>query len=130
MKHDRFVLQCLFAIAWSDGELVEEERELLRSLGSAMNLSDDLASEVEGWYANAPDPEVGAPLSFSSQEAERLMRWIFEIASADMIFSLKEYQFVTRLREHIGMTEDMYHRLQREVEEQIKEESALRREKP
>jgi hypothetical protein len=117
MNNTRIMLHCLFSAAWADRKLDERERVWLEDCVSELHISEALRNDITAWYQRAPaEPEWrGTVLTW--EDAETLMRRVLEIVTIDTTFCLREYRFVHRIRNVLGMTRNEVYRIQGEVED-------------
>ncbi len=109
-------LHFLFASAWSDGELVTEEREILQTILSGVDLPKDAVNHVWAWFEEAPEEPNWEDLKEDPVMREVFMRQAMVLAGSDMVFNIEEIQYLDRLREKTGMEEAEYHSLWSDVE--------------
>lgn len=106
----------LFDVAWADGSLEREEAEILSTILSGIDLSDDDASTLRGWFEEPP-PEPDWSLAQDNQElGDMLMRQSLVLAGADLEYTADEMSYLARLRDRLGMEEDRYHAIWKGVE--------------
>ena len=109
-------LQYLFAAAWSDGELAEEEREILRTMIYGAELREDMAKICDGWFGERPEEPDWSQLAEDTEMRNIMMRQAMVLAGSDMEFSAAEISYLDRLRERTGMEEAEYYAIWKEVE--------------
>ena len=109
-------LHFLFASAWSDGELVTEEREILQTILSGVDLPKEAVNHVWAWFEEAPEEPNWEDLREDPVMREVFMRQAMVLAGSDMVFNIEEIQYLDRLREKTGMEEADYQSLWKDVE--------------
>ena len=109
-------LQYLFATAWADGELADEEREILRTMIYGAELSPETAQICSGWFDQRPDEPDWEYLARDSAMRTIMMRQAMVLAGSDMEFSSSEIAYLDRLRERTQMDTDEYYSIWKEVE--------------
>ena len=110
----RDVFQTLFAVAWADGELREDERTLLSDLIQR----SEVGGEVGHWFDEAPDEPNWGALKDNAVAASAIMRQAMHMAAADQSVQYEETLLLERLRKKLGLSEQQLASLQREVEQQ------------
>lgn len=107
------VFQTLFAVAWADGELKERERTFLADL---VQRSEE-ASGVTHWFTNAPPQPDWDQLRDAPDTARAVLRQAVYMAAADETVQYEETMLLERLREQLGLSEQEFHQILREVEQ-------------
>ena len=101
--------QCLFAAAWTDGTLGDEERDILTTLASHVELTDAARSRVWSWFDEAPKEPAWESVDPSMQRS--LVEQVFFITSSDGVVNIDEMKLLDRLRIRLGFDEAEFHRL-------------------
>ena len=112
-------VHCVLAVAWADDDLNKVERDFLVGLIERTGLSSDARQELMGWLDSPPPDPDWSMLSAHPTLGEDILRQALILACMDMTVTAKEMSFLHRLREHIGMDELVFYRVQRDVEEII-----------
>ncbi|QDG54803.1 hypothetical protein FIV42_29870 [Persicimonas caeni] len=107
------VFQTLFAVAWADGELRDRERTFLMDLVQR----SESAPEVTGWFSEPP-PELNWEGYRDEETAIALVRQAAYMAAADETVQFEEVELLERLRAQLGLTEQQFHGVLQEVEEE------------
>lgn len=107
------VFQTLFAVAWADGELRERERTFLMDLVQR----SDQAGEVTGWFSEPP-PALNWEGYRDEETAVALVRQAAYMAAADATVQFEEVELLERLRSQLGLIEQQFHGLLKEVEQE------------
>lgn len=118
MTNDEKVMffQCLFAIAWTDGGIGEQENAILATLFNNVELDPERRSEISRWFDAAP-PEPDWPTAAASSELRRaLVGQVFLIAASDGIVNADEIAMLERLRDRLSMPNDEFQAIAVEVE--------------
>lgn len=109
-------LQYLFAAAWSDGEIAEEEREILRTMIYGAELTAETAAICSDWFTTRPSEPDWEALANDSVMRTIMMRQAMVLAGSDMEYSASEIAYLDRLRERTQMEADEYYSIWKEVE--------------
>ena len=116
--HERLkIVHFLFAAAWADGELAQEEGDILATLLSTIELEPGELDRVQGWFSAAPPSPDWTSLSQDPETSEAVVRQALVLAGADLTYSLDEIQFLERLRKLAGLDDARFHAMWREVEQ-------------
>ncbi|MGM0557894.1 MAG: TerB family tellurite resistance protein [Myxococcota bacterium] len=108
------IFRVLFAIAWTDGELAEQERMFLKELYERVETDFDAGP----WFEKPPQAPDWNRLRADAETKEALLRQAMHVAAADQRVTIEENWLLDRLRAHLGLSEDRFHELQLEVEQQ------------
>ncbi|MFP4599553.1 MAG: hypothetical protein ACOC9J_05380 [Persicimonas sp.] len=106
------VFQTLFAVAWADGELKEQER---RFLGDLVERSE-AGSEASKWFTEPPAEPDWNRLSADASLAATVLRQAIYMAATDKTVQYEETLVLDRLREQLGISKEDFQRIQQEVE--------------
>ena len=109
-------LQYLFDAAWADGALASEEAEILSTILSGIEASDDELTRIRAWFDSAPPEPDWAVARGNAELSEILMRQAMVLAGSDLEYSQDEMAYLERLRERLGMDEAVYHGIWQRVE--------------
>ncbi len=112
-------VQCVLAVAWSDDDLNKVERDFLVGLIERAGFSGDARAELMGWLDTPPPEPNWSLLAENPELGEDILRQALILACMDMTVTAREMSFLHKLREHIGMDELVFYRVQRDVEEII-----------
>jgi tellurite resistance protein len=107
------VFQTLFAVAWADGELREQERNFL---GDLVHRSE-AGAQASAWFKQAPPEPDWQALRADDESASAVLRQAMYMAAADETIQYEETLLLDRLREQLGLSEDDFRRIQQEVEQ-------------
>lgn len=108
------IFRVLFAMAWSDGELAEEERMFLKQLYERVDTDFDAGD----WFRSPPEAPDWNRLRADADTREALMLQAMHVAAADKKVRVEENWLLDRLRAHLGLSEQRFHALQLQVEKQ------------
>ena len=108
----RTLLQVLFAVAWTDGEFAESERNFLKALYERF----DVGEEVAEWFDRPPETPDWNRLQADEEAAEAVLRQVMVVAAADQNIAYEESWLMDTLRARLGVSEPDFHAIQREVE--------------
>lgn len=108
------VFRVLFAVAWSDGELADEERYFLKELYERVDTDFDAGE----WFRSPPEAPDWNRLRADADTREAVMRQAMHVAAADKEVRVEENWLLDRLRGHLGLSEEQFHALQLQVEKQ------------
>lgn len=117
-RHLEF-LSYVFALAWSDGELRDQERAFMRGLVACASLRDEERGQVEVWFEQAPPGVDWSLLADDRLLGRHLMYESLTLAMSDMEVSAEELAFLDELRERAGLDVPTYHALMQEVEQAL-----------
>ncbi|MEC9400374.1 MAG: hypothetical protein VYE40_03410 [Myxococcota bacterium] len=112
-------VQCVLAVAWADNEMNKVERDFLVGLIERAGFGSAAREELMAWLDEPPPEPNWSHLSENPELGEDILRQALILACMDMTVTAKEMSFLHRLREHIGMDELVFYRVQRDVEEII-----------
>lgn len=105
-KEKRIFLQCLFSVAWVDGEISEQENAILAILFNNVGLPPDDREVVNEWF-DAPPPEPDWFVAGSDDEMRNtLLQQVVLIAASDGTVDLDEVGLVDRLRQKLGVDDE------------------------
>lgn len=107
------VFQTLFAVAWADGELRERERTCLTDLVQR----SDQAGDVIGWFTEPPS-EPNWEGYRDEETTVALVRQAAYMAAADETVQFEEVELLERLRAQLGLADQQFHDVLKEVERQ------------
>lgn len=110
------MMQYLFAAAWADGGLAEEEGEILATLLSGMELEEDELSTVRQWFSSPPAEPNWSVLANMPEMQEAIIRQAMVLAGSDLSYSVEEIQFLEKLRDRVGMSNDRFQGIWKDVE--------------
>lgn len=111
--------QCLFAIAWTDGEIGEQENAILATLFNNVSLADDQRDVVSRWFdTEPPEPDWSIPAADAAMR-ESLVSQVFLIAASDGVVNAAEIAMLDRLRDRLGMPNDEFQSIAVEVEKML-----------
>lgn len=121
MQHEfkKTCIQYIFGLAWSDGHFDPVEREFLSTLVDRADLPHDEYMEVITWLESAPPEPNWGLLRQQPQIAQDVLRQAMLLAMLDMSVSVEESAFLEKLKDHIGMTQADFWRIQADVEKII-----------
>jgi tellurite resistance protein len=108
------IFRVLFAVAWSDGELAEQEQVFLKGLYERVETDFDAGS----WFRKPPEAPEWNRFRADRGTREALLRQAMHLAAADETVSFEENWLLDRLRANLNIKKDRFHELQKEVEEQ------------
>jgi len=111
------ILHFLFAAAWADGELADEEGDILATLLSTIEMGDEELERVREWFSKPPPAPDWLTLSEDPETSEAVVRQALVLAGADLTYSLDEIQFLERLRKLAGIADVRFQTMWREVEQ-------------
>lgn len=106
------VFQTLFAVAWADGKLGDQER---RFLGELVHRS---AAGVDAmvWFEQAPPEPSWQKLRADTDTATAIVRQAVYMAAVDETIQYQETLVLERLREKLGLSDKQFHGILLEVE--------------
>ena len=98
-------LRVVFAIAWADGFIQEEEKDLLREMMEEYDLSAKLKREVDGWFVSPISLESvdWQPLGEEAKSFIYFFAW--RMANADSHLDKSESQFLLDLQQKLNLPE-------------------------
>lgn len=112
----RVFFQCLFSVAWVDGEIGDQERGILKTLYDNVELVPEHREEVRGWFDEAPpEPDWRIPAG-NPQMRRALVEQVFLVAMADQLVNAAEIELLERLRDRVCMSNDEFQELAVRVE--------------
>ena len=115
-EEKRTFLQCLFTVAWTDGEIQERENAILATLFNNVELPQEDRRAVEKWF-DAPPPEPDWFIAASTPDLRHaLVEQVMLVAGADGNVDLGEMGLVERLRSKLGMEEEEFQKIVAKVE--------------
>ncbi len=109
-------MQYLFDVAWADGSLEQEEAEILSTILSGIELSDENAASLQNWFEHPPEEPDWSMAKDNAELGDMLMRQALVLAGADLEYTADEMSYLELLRERLGMEEDRYHTIWKGVE--------------
>lgn len=119
VMNERKLLEALFAVAWSDGRLRDDERRYLSGALDHGEFDIDVVRTARGWLDAPPsDPPDFDALSAKVDVAVAVLREAMRLAAADDTVQFEELQILERLRGALGISQDTFHAIQREVEQE------------
>lgn len=101
------VIRVWAALAWADGVIAQAEAVAMRRLVEAADLSDDERNTALGWLENKVDLDIENLGSLSEKAREGIYRAAARLASVDMDVADEERAFLGRLREGLGITDEV-----------------------
>lgn len=115
-EEKRTFLQCLFAIAWVDGEIGSTENAILATLFNHVELPPADRDEVSAWFDAPPaEPDWG----FAAQNETlrtTLLEQVFLVAASDGAVQHTELGMLERLRERLGVSEAEFAAIAQRIE--------------
>lgn len=121
-QEKRSVLNCLFRLAWADGQFRAEEKSVLDRLMSRMGLSrSEIMAEIQA-HSEGP-PEDDGELNLTDPTARRdAMRMILMVCFADQEIPEGEVEFIAPLALRLGFTAAQLEELRTEAEQALNPE--------
>ena len=110
--------QCLFATAWTDGTLGEDERGILTTLFNHVELLQEHRAIVSGWFDHSPEEPQWAT-SVDDGMRTQLVEQVFFIAASDGVVNTDEIALLNRLRTKLGMDEPEFQKILVGVEKSL-----------
>lgn len=110
------VMHYLFAAAWADGELAEEEGEILATILSGIDLSDDELVLVRAWFYARPSEPDWEMLKSNAELQEIVVRQAMVLAGSDLSYVIEEVKFLEKLRDLTGMKNEVFQGIWQDVE--------------
>ncbi len=107
--------QCLFSVAWTDGTVGEEERELLTGMVEHLTMDEEERERLARWFESPPD-EPDWRTAVSGELADQLVRQVFLVAASDGVVNTDEISMLERLRMRMEMTQEHFQSLLVEAE--------------
>lgn len=108
----RTILRIVLSTALVDGEIQEEEKEILRELAEEYGLEEGQIAEAVEDASHHPVPPPSGPIE-SPLERMALMKHALLCAQADGIITRGEFGFLRKLGTDMGLTEDEWKDLER-----------------
>lgn len=121
-QRERALLKGLVQVIWADGEVSEEEREMLGGILTELGSSTAEIEEV-GRMMTAP-PDIGnlreqIPDMESRQE---IMKLLLAMSMADGRVDTSEIRFLNKVAEHLEIAHDTLDRLKEQTLQVMQEE--------
>lgn len=118
-QEKRSVLNCLFRLAWADGDFGAEEKSVLDRLMSRMGLSrSEIMNEINAHSQGPPEDDGG--LNITDPESKReAMKMILMVCFADQQIPEGEVEFIAPLALRLGFTAAQLQELRGEVEQAL-----------
>lgn len=122
-QRERALLKGLVQVIWADGEVSDEEREMLGGILSELGSSTAEIEEV-GRMMTAP-PDIGnlreqIPDMESRQE---IMKLLLAMSMADGRVDTSEIRFLNKVAEHLEIANDMLDHLKEQTLQVMQEEA-------
>ena len=117
MSESRFldVIRVWAALIWADGVIAEPEKLAMERLIRTANLTEEERATARGWLETKV--ELGSDELEGLSEASRLgvYRAAARLAAVDQDVDSTEKQFLARLRESLGISDDVAGRIEAEI---------------
>lgn len=110
------IVHYLFAAAWADGALSNEEGEMLATLLSAIAMPPDELAQVKPWFSQPPASPDWNSLAGDPTTSEAVLRQAMVLTGSDLSYSVDEIQFLERLGRLAGVSQERFQTMWREVE--------------
>lgn len=111
-------LQAIFTLAWVD-EFHNDEHDYLNALIERMKFEGDRLDEVRSWFDQAPPQPDWDVIRQDPTLGELILHQAIYLSMLDMTVTAKELSFLQKLREHLGLEEMVFYRLQAQVEQSL-----------
>jgi len=111
------VMHYLFATAWADGTLAEEEGEILATILSGMELGDEELGLVKMWFRARPEEPDWTLLKETPDLQEIVIRQAMVLAGSDLTYDIEEVKFLEKLRDLTGMENSRFQKIWQDVEQ-------------
>ncbi len=99
-------VKVLFAIAWADNELQEEESALLSEVMTSFDLTTSDVSQIEKWKKTPVRLEDLKSIDFNSfpmEQKKHILLLTLSVAKADGIVTKEEGLFVTEFKKLLAL---------------------------
>ena len=113
------LIRGLFEIAWIDGEIQDEERNILRILVSNLELGEENDKEVQSWFDQPPEGDDTWAALAHEETAELAMQRVLMVAAADLTMQWEELQLLDDVREKLGVSQKRFDEIALEVERSL-----------
>lgn len=110
------IVHFLFAAAWADGQLGQEEGDILATLLSSVELTEAELEGVQAWFKAEPPAPDWSSLNNDPTTREAVLRQAMVLTGADLSYSVDEVNFLERLARLAGIENDRFQAIWREVE--------------
>ena len=121
-EEKRIFFQCLFSVAWADGEIGAQENALLTTLYNSVELGVDDRAMVKAWFEAAPpEPDWRVPAG-DPQMRRALVEQVFLVAMSDRVVNAAEIELLERLRDRVCMSNEEFQQLAVRVERALSSE--------
>ena len=113
---NKTLVEVLVAVAWADGRLVAEEKEMLDAVIAGLHLTNEEADEIRRW-AETPRSLDDAPIDMlSAEERRRVFGHAVVLSTIDGQQSDEELEFLRHLASRFGLAEQDSQRIWAESE--------------
>lgn len=112
-------LQCLFAIAWVDGEIGPNENAILATLFNHVELPQEEREVVATWF-DSPPPEPDWQHAAATPELRTaLLEQVFLVAASDGLVDSRELGLLERLRTRLGVSDKEFAAVATKIEKLV-----------
>lgn len=116
---EKTFLHYVFDVAWADGNLGQEEAEILATMLAGLELDEEEAARFQTWFTQPPPVPDWTLAETDRDFARQLVRQAMVMAGVDLAYSMEEIAYLGMLRERIGMSEETFQGIWKEVEEAL-----------
>ena len=111
-------LQAIFTLAWVD-DFHDKEVAYLKALVERMALEPARQLVAMGWFEQAPEAPDWEAIRRDPTMGEQILHQAIYLSMLDMTVTAKELSFLQRLRQHLGLEEMVFYRVQSQVEQSL-----------
>lgn len=115
-EEKRMFLQCLFAVAWVDGEIGASENAILATLFNHVELPPEDREVVAHWFDGPPDEPDWQMAAGTPDLRTALLEQVYLIAASDGTVDAREVGLLDRLRHKLSVSDEEFEHLARKIE--------------
>lgn len=118
-EEKRMFLQCLFAVAWVDGEIGKTENAILATLFNHVELPHEDREVVHGWFEAPPEEPDWHAAAATPELRQALLEQVYLVAASDGTLEATELGLMDRLRTKLGVSDEEFNEVATKIEKLV-----------
>lgn len=120
-EQKRVFMQCLFAVAWVDGEIGPTENAILATLFNHVELPQEVREEISGWFDEPPREPDWHAAAATPELRTALLEQVFLVAASDGTIEMSELGLLERLQDKLGIEDAEFNAVAKKIEKIVSE---------
>lgn len=122
-QRERALLKGLVQVIWADGEVSDEEREMLGGILSELGSSHEEIEEVGRMMTAPPDISNLRDQIPDMESRQEIMKLLLAMSMADGRVDTSEVRFLNKIADHLEIVPETLERLKEQTQQMMQEEA-------